>query len=120
MRVGVVIDDLMFFSRIDAAAVNAGATAIRVSSPSELPNELDLVLVDWSAGRPEWGAELRRFGARVILFGPHTDLEAHAAARPTGLGPMRARSSLLSSLASEIAGARREPSDEPSVGPQPG
>jgi hypothetical protein len=34
----------------------------------------------------------------VILFGPHVDLDAHAAARDAGLGPMMARSKLLSSL----------------------
>ena len=54
MRVGAVVDDLMLFSRIDAA--------------------------------------------RVILFGRHTDLEAHADARAAGLGPMWARSKLVAEL----------------------
>jgi hypothetical protein len=33
-----------------------------------------------------------------VLFGPHTDLDAHAAARDAGLGPMRARSAFFGAL----------------------
>jgi hypothetical protein len=98
MRVGAVIDDLMLYSRIDAAASSAGASLVRVSSPSDLPYDLELVLVDWSARRPDWADALGGLEARVILFGRHTDLEAHAAARAAGLGPMWARSKLLLSL----------------------
>ena len=100
MRVGAVIDDLMLFSRIDAAASSAGATLVRASSPSDLPDGLDLVLVDWSARRPDWPEALTGLDARVILFGRHTDLEAHAAARAAGLGPMWARSKLVTELPS--------------------
>ena len=98
MRVGAVIDDLMLFSRIDAAALAAGATLIRVSAPRDLPSDLDLVLVDWSARDASWADALRASRARVILFGRHTDLEAHAAARAAGLGPMWARSKLVTEL----------------------
>lgn len=101
MRIAAVVDDLMLFSRIDAAASAAGASLVRVSSPSELPEELDLVLVDWSSREPAWTDALRAIraaGARVILFGRHTDLEAHAAAREAGLGPMWARSKLVADL----------------------
>lgn len=100
MRVGAVIDDLMLFSRIDAAASAAGASIVRVSSPADLPADIDLVLVDWSARDPSWADALRAFEARVILFGRHTDLEAHADARTAGLGPMWARSKLISELPS--------------------
>lgn len=101
MRVGAVIDDLMLFSRIDAAASAAGASLVRASSPVELPPDLDLVLVDWSARRPDWADALReRTASRVVLFGPHTDLAAHADARAAGLGPMWARSRLVTELAS--------------------
>lgn len=99
MRVGAVVDDLMLFSRIDAAASAAGATLLRASSPSELPADLDLVLVDWSARHQDWADVLRGVSARVILFGRHTDLEAHAAARAAGLSPMWARSKLVAELA---------------------
>lgn len=102
MRVGAVIDDLMLYSRIDAAASTAGASLVRASSPGELPADLDLVLVDWSARRRDWADALRASRARVILFGRHTDLEAHAAARAAGLGPMWARSKLVTQLSSLV------------------
>jgi len=99
MRVGAVVSDLMLFSRIESAAALAGATLVRVDSPSSLPPDLDLVLVDWAAREPDWTDALRALvGPRVILFGPHVDLDAHAAAREAGLGPMWARSKLLTSL----------------------
>ena len=100
MRVAAVMSDLMLLSRIDAAATDAGASLVRVDSPSDLPADLDLVLVDWSARRPDWADALRdrTANARVILFGRHTDLEAHAAARAAGLGPMWARSRLVREL----------------------
>ena len=101
MRVAAVISDLMLFSRIDAAAAASGASLLRVDDPAELPSDepFDLILVDWSARRPAWAEALqRRTTARVILFGRHTDLEAHAVAREAGLGPMWARSRLLGRL----------------------
>jgi hypothetical protein len=105
MRVAAVVADLMLFSRIEAAAVAAGASLLRVDSPRDLPAEdaFDLVLVDWSARRPDWPDALReRTASRLVLFGPHTDLEAHAAARAAGLGPMWARSKLVSELPSLV------------------
>ena len=101
MRVAAVISDLMFYSRIESAAMAADADIMRVDSPGRAPAEVDLVLVDWSARTPEWTDALRALrsaGVRVILFGPHTDLDAHAAARAAGLGPMMARSKLATSL----------------------
>ena len=107
MRVGAVVSDLMLFSRIESAAASAGATLVRVDSPSSLPPDLDLVLVDWSAREPDWTDALRALaGPRVILFGPHVDLDAHAAAKAAGLGPMWARSKLLTSLGSLLVPAR--------------
>jgi hypothetical protein len=99
MRVAAVIGDLMLFSRIEAAGAAAGADVIRVDSPASLPAELDVVLVDWSDRRPDWTDALqRRRDGRIVLFGRHTDLEAHAAARAAGLGPMWARSKLVAEL----------------------
>ncbi len=101
MRVVAVITDLMLYSRIESAATAAGAPLIRVDTPSAMPDDLDLVLVDWSTRQADWADALRaRTATRVILFGQHTDLEAHAAARAAGLGPMWARSKLLTSLPS--------------------
>ena len=99
MRVAAVISDLMLFSRIESAATAAGASLVRVDSPADLPPDLDLILVDWSTRKLDWADALRvRTVSRVILFGQHTDLEAHADARSAGLGPMWARSKLISEL----------------------
>ena len=112
MRVGAVITDLLLFSRIESAATEADATLLRVGAPADLPPDLDLVLVDWSARQPGWVDALKaRSGARIILFGPHTDLEAHAAARAAGLGPMWARSKLVAALPSLVGAPRHRIGD---------
>ncbi len=106
MKVAAVVSDLMLYSRIESAARASWASLQRVDDPSDVGSDVELVLVDWSAHDPSWvdplGA-LRDAGARVILFGPHTDLEAHAAARDAGLGPMWARSKLISGLANLLS-----------------
>jgi hypothetical protein len=105
MRVAAVVSDLMLFSRIEAAATAAGASLLRVDAPAELPADepFDLVLVDWSTRSSDWADALRaRTASHVVLFGPHTDLEAHAAARAAGLGPMWARSKLVWELPSLV------------------
>ena len=100
MRVAAVISDLMLYSRIDSAATAAGASLVRVDSPTDLLDDLDLILVDWSARQPDWTDALHvRTTSRIVLFGQHTDLAAHAAARAAGLGPMWARSKLILGLA---------------------
>ena len=101
-RVVAVMTDLLLLSRIDAAVAAAGGTLRRLDGPESVP-PADLVLVDWSARTSGWGpalAELRRqTGApRILLFGRHTDLEAHAEARAAGVGPMWARSKLVAEL----------------------
>jgi hypothetical protein len=104
MKVAAVVRDLMLFSRIESAARVAGVELARVDAPSDIPPDADLILVDWSAREPDWADALRALsGPRVIVFGPHTDLEAHAAAREAGLGPMWARSKLLTSLGELLA-----------------
>lgn len=109
MRVAAVVGDLMLYSRIESAARVSGASLARVDDPSAIPADAELVLVDWSARDASWGAPLRALrdaGTRVVLFGPHTDLDAHAAAREAGLGPMWARSKLVTSLG-ELMGRPR-------------
>ena len=106
MTVAAVVSDLMLFSRIESAARVSGASLARVDDPSAVPSDADLILVDWSARDPSWTDALRSLrdaGARVILFGPHTDFAAHAAARDAGLGPMMARSKLFNALPSLMA-----------------
>ena len=108
MTVVVVMRDLMLLSRIDAASAATGATLRRVDVPAEV-GEADLVLVDWSARDDAWSTSLGEWrdahpSARVILFGRHTDLESHAAARAAGLGPMWARSKLVTELPRLVGG----------------
>ena len=102
MKVAAVMSDLLLFSRIESAATAADASLIRVDSPADLPDDLDLVLVDWSARRPEWADAIAvwrgRSDTRIVVFGQHTDLDAHAAARAAGLGAMWARSKLVAEL----------------------
>jgi hypothetical protein len=105
LRVFAVVRDLILASRIEEAARRGGATFQRLDAPSDLPpvSEVDLALVDWTDRQPGWGEALsswRPTGAepRLILFGPHTDLAAHAEARSAGLGPMWARSRLVRDL----------------------
>ena len=108
MRVALLARDLMIATRIADAGVRAGADVHRYDDPAELPSpdQVDLLLVDWSERRPDWGGTLVRWCAgaplsarpKVVLFGPHTDLGAHAEARTSGLGPMWARSKLLAEL----------------------
>ena len=107
MRVAAVVADLMLFSRIESAARISGASLARVDTPAGIPDGVELVLVDWAARDPTWSEALLRLrdaGARVVLFGPHTDLEAHAAARDAGLGPMMARSRLVARMTDLFGG----------------
>ena len=108
MTVVVVARDLLMATRIADAGARAGVEVRRVDEPSDLPPaaEVTLVLVAWDERRPDWGERLQGWFAtapqsatpRVVLFGPHTDLAAHAAARAAGLGPMWARSKLVAEL----------------------
>jgi hypothetical protein len=104
VRVGAVLSDLILYSRIESAAQAAGADVVRVEAPDDLTDDIDLALVDWAARRDGWAESLRERPFRVILFGPHTDLDAHASARAGGLGPMWARSKLVSALSGVMAG----------------
>jgi len=105
VRIAAVVEDLLTYSRIDSMAAGAGATLVRVDEPSELPSpsDVELVVVDWGSRRPGWADQLATWRsrpgvARLILFGPHVDLDAHADARASGLGPMWARSRLMRDL----------------------
>lgn len=103
MKVAAVVTDLLLYSRIEAAARVAGAELARIDAPRDIPPDAELVLIDWSARGAGWGTDIAAWrdgaqNARVVLFGPHTDLEAHAAARDAGLGPMWGRSKLVFEL----------------------
>ncbi len=105
------MSDLLLFSKIDAAANAAGAQLLRVDSVDALADDIafDLILVDWSERGPTWASRLADRAnprSRLLLFGRHTDLAAHEAARDAGLGPMWARSRLVGHLAELFAGDR--------------
>jgi hypothetical protein len=101
--------DLITASRVFEAAARAGVEAQRVDDPADLPapDGVRLLLVDWGDRGPDWAEQIVRWRAaapesarpKTLLFGPHVDLAAHAAAKAAGLGPMRARSSLAAELA---------------------
>jgi hypothetical protein len=105
--------DLLLGSRIADASARAGRELLRIDDPVDLPeaSSVQLVLVDWAERRPAWGEQLSAWHAstpesqrpRLLLFGPHTDLPAHADARAAGLGPMLARSKLVADLPSLLA-----------------
>jgi len=108
VTVGVVARDLMMATRVADAAARAGVEVRRFDDPSQLPpaGDFRLVLVAWDERGPDWAERLLAWCAaapesatpRVVFFGPHTDLEAHAAARAAGLGPMWARSKLVAEI----------------------
>jgi hypothetical protein len=108
VTVAVVSRDLMIATRIADAGARAGVKVQRFDDPSQLPAaaELSLLLVAWDERRPDWAERLVAWRAdapqsgqpRVVLFGPHTDLAAHAAALAAGLGPMLARSKFIADL----------------------
>lgn len=106
-----LVRDLITASKIESSVAASHASLARVESPSQLPpaSDVDVLVVDWGDRQPEWGSAIAAWrdtasigrddrSPRVILFGPHTDLAAHAAARDAGLGPMRARSAFFGSL----------------------
>lgn len=108
MRIVVLSRDLIIASRILAQASAAGLAADLVADPDALPpaESVSRLFVNWADRGPGWGVALAAWRAeapesaapRVTLFGPHADLDAHADARAAGLGPMWARSKLVSSL----------------------
>lgn len=95
-------------TRIMAHAEAVGIPARTFSNPNELPSPstVRLLFVNWSERDATWAhllatwrdQQARGSRSKLILFGPHTDLDAHAAARSAGLGPMLARSKLIATL----------------------
>jgi hypothetical protein len=108
VTVAVIARDLMIATRIAAAGARAAVEVRRYDDPSQLPqaSDVSVLFVDWSERSPDWGERLSAWcldapvsaRPRIVLFGPHTDLAAHAAAKGAGLGPMWARSKLLAEI----------------------
>jgi hypothetical protein len=85
---------------------------MRVDDPAELPPAagISVAFVDWGSRQSGWAAAVSAWLAsggavppRLVVFGPHTDVDAHHAARDAGIGPMIARSKLITSLAEYLA-----------------
>lgn len=109
--VAIVARDLIIATRIAEAAAAAGREAVRVDEPHDLPDasSVAIAFIDWGDRAPGWGATLASWVAgaaearpRLIVFGPHTDIEAHRAARSAGIGPMLARSKLFADLPRQL------------------
>ena len=108
MRILVLSRDLILASRILAEASAIGQAARLVAEPTALPppEDGDLLFVNWADRDPGWAAALVAWrkgvpssaNRRLVLYGPHTDIEAHAEARSAGLGPVLARSKLVADL----------------------
>ena len=102
----------MFTSRIVDAAARAGIDLRTAHDPSELPHpdEVELVLVDWNDRQDGWAERLREWRdgvaaprPRLVLFGSHTDLAAHAEAKRHGIGAVLARSAFVQRLPALMA-----------------
>jgi hypothetical protein len=112
VKVVILSRDLIIASRILAEASAEGHDAELVSEPTRLPPAaaVDRLFVNWADRAAEWTPALNNWratdpsqGLRIILFGPHSDLDAHAAAKAAGLGPMLARSKLVADIPRLIA-----------------
>jgi hypothetical protein len=115
-RTIVLTPDLILASRVSEALAGPDHRVDRVEDPADLSEIgiVDALVVDWAYRQPAWADAIRAWAAeagdrpRILLVGPHSDLEAHADARRAALGPMRARSRLaddLRSLAAALDGA---------------
>jgi hypothetical protein len=105
--VAIVTTDLMTAAPILDAASVAGHHAVRLDHPRQLPLpiEVRIAFVDWGCHTDDWADALQEWqtaangsAPRIVVFGPHADLDAHRTARDAGIGPMTARSQLFSRL----------------------
>jgi hypothetical protein len=109
--VAILGPDLLMATRIGDAAVRAGLDVVRLDDPARLPpaDDVAVAFVDWSFRQPGWGDAIALWrdaaavAPRIVLFGPHTDVAAHHAARSAGIGPMLARSKLILDLPTLLA-----------------
>ena len=99
----------MTYSRIESMASESVGCAAHGISSTQLPppTEVDLV-VDLGSRQEARTSHLtdwkRQSGdALLILIEPHVDLDAHDAARASGLGPMWGRWRLMRDLPSLLA-----------------
>ena len=113
MRVYALAPDLISASRIQDAVERLGDEFARLTTIQDLPDPggIDLLLVDWGMREAGWGFQLSARAIRdpqvqILLFGPHADKDAHAAAAIHHLGPVMARSSFFQRLDYLLSRAR--------------
>jgi CheY-like chemotaxis protein len=109
-----VVDDLMFGSRIRAAAKQAGVRAVFVRNAEDLVSRAagaDLVLLDLNTRWLDAPAAVRSLKAnaatatvRVVAFGPHVEGDALTAARKAGADQVLARSAFVKLLPDLLRG----------------
>ncbi|HEX2167045.1 MAG TPA: hypothetical protein VHG09_07360 [Longimicrobiales bacterium] len=103
-----VVGDLIFGSRIRAAAQHAGARATFVRTPADLLAQApsaDLILLDLDTRWLDAPTMIRSIrddpaaaSAQVVAFGPHVDADALTAARDAGADRVLARSAFVKLL----------------------
>ena len=110
-----LVPDLFFASRIDAVATSMGKSLLVVRSQSDFDRALDehhprLILIDLGARGIDAESAIhagKRFGtARLMVFGPHLDVSARAAALGAGADHWVTNQRLVETLAAELRGER--------------
>jgi len=103
--IAIVVSDLMFQSRIRAAAEALGLE-VRIADTAEaaasaVAGHPDIVVIDLHAAGIDATATIRAAkaaGARVLAFGRHTEPQTLRAARDAGADSVVARSQLVDEL----------------------
>lgn len=100
-----VVTDLLFQSRIAAAARHTGAEVRYVRSLADLPAEpYRLALIDLDADLDVMAAIRRLAGqGKVVAFGPHLDTNRRKEARAAGAGRVLAKSKFVGELPALLA-----------------
>ena len=108
--VAIIVVDLMFQSRIEAAVRAAGLSPIVATTPGEVDAAVGerpaLAVVDLHADGIDAGqaiAEAKGAGVPVLAFGRHTDAAALRAARDAGADRVVPRSQLVEEMHELIA-----------------
>lgn len=103
--IAIVVSDLMFQSRIDAAARALGHTTLIADTAERAADALgaspELVIVDLHEREVDPAAIIRdakAAGARVLAFGRHTEPQTLRAAREVGADTVVPRSQFVEEL----------------------
>lgn len=101
MKVAVLVDDMIFRSRIAAVARECGATAVFCSSPEAAPEDTDLILVDLEASPhavDDIAALKTARSTRIVAYVSHVQVELKRRALEAGADSVLARSAFVQTL----------------------